>query len=111
MSFLKFQKTLILHLAPFRTTMSSTITDADGFLSSFKAAGGWYDPEVFSLAPFGQMGWGGVSLKDIPVSLRLRLISFREMCRAKLTHCPGTYTALPHPTRLPPDAAHFESAG
>jgi hypothetical protein len=53
--------------------MSSTLQDPQVFLQSFQAAGGWFDPEYFSLAQFNGMGWGGQAVKDIPVSIRVYL--------------------------------------
>ena len=49
------------------TIMSSSIANPEGFLRSFKDAGGWYDPGIFDIAEFDKMGWGGVALKDIEV--------------------------------------------
>jgi hypothetical protein len=49
--------------------MTSSITDSKAFLDAFKSAGGWYDHETFGLSEFDQMGWGGIALNDIPVSL------------------------------------------
>ena len=66
--------------------MSSSITDSKAFLDDFKSAGGWYDHETFGLSEFDQMGWGGIALKDIPVSLFLE-VKYSSCDGAGHAHC------------------------
>jgi hypothetical protein len=80
--------------------MSSSLTDSKAFLDDFKLAGGWYDHETFGLSEFDQMGWGGIALKDIPVSL------FPVRYQSRLTG-EGTHALVPYPTGTPLDTIQF----
>ncbi len=61
-------------------TESSEI-DTKDLLDAFKSSGGWYDQISFSLKPFQGMGYGGVALLDIQVSIAVSSILLIRSCR------------------------------